>query len=464
MTTSSIRRLSIRRPALRRLALRQRWLAPAAGALLCWMGPQPEVRAQRHSEWVHQRRIDVEAPWGRTPVLVTFPRRADRRSWPPDIRYPVVVALHGRGEAANLARGHLGWAVQYQLPNAFGALLQGEVSRRDYRGFATERHLSYVNASLSSRPFRGMVVVTPAVPDLMAAATTQEDVQAFADWVAGPLLQAVRERFPGTARSREATGIDGVSMGGMLALEVAFRHPGTFGAVGAIQPAIRERAVALADRAVQAGQHAPLGRIRLLSSEDDPFLAATRHLSDALRERRVTHTLTVVPGPHGYVFNRGPAGLEMLLFQGRALQPEQRLDGDSDSRSPRPRPTTRTRPVNPAAPGAPTRRARAGRELGPSPIEPSRIESSRAGTTDVPAIKTVRRPTRPRPRPQSEPNAVSPSGPGLPRGAGATPPASGDGLAGPKTDAVRAAPPGAVPPAAASPEPVVAAPNAPPNP
>ena len=78
---------------------------------------------------------------------------------------------------------------------------------------------------------------------------------------------------------------------------------------------------ALASRALEAAEVQPQ-RIRLLSSEEDPFLEATRALSRALGERHVTHRLTVVPGPHDYGFNRGPAGIEMLYFHDRALARE----------------------------------------------------------------------------------------------------------------------------------------------
>ncbi|MBZ0119095.1 MAG: hypothetical protein K8H88_19020, partial [Sandaracinaceae bacterium] len=68
------------------------------------------IDAQRRSEHVHQRRLDVDAPWGRVPVWVGYPRRADQREHPPGRRYPVLIALHGRGESRDPARGWLGWA------------------------------------------------------------------------------------------------------------------------------------------------------------------------------------------------------------------------------------------------------------------------------------------------------------------------------------------------------------------
>ncbi len=61
-------------------------------------------------------------------------------------------------------------------------------------------------------------------------------------------------------------------------------------------------------------------RLRLLSSEGDPFLAAVKAASAKMNELGVAHDLVIVPGPHDYAFNRGPGCAEMLLFQERALR------------------------------------------------------------------------------------------------------------------------------------------------
>ena len=278
--------------------------------------------AQPESEWVHYRRLDVESPWGTQRVLVTFPRLGGHREHPPGERYPIVVALHGRGEAQQgPERGYLGWTTRYGLPDHFGALMRGRLYASDYRGYVREAHLDAVNASLRERPFRGLMVVTPYIPDVGREGVASERLAEIGDWLSGPLLEAVRERFDGAARTREGTSIDGISLGGRVALTVGFAHPEVFGVVGGMQPAIRGDEAALASRALEAAEVQPQ-RIRLLSSEEDPFLEATRALSRALGERRVSHRLTVVPGPHDYGFNRGPAGIEMLYFHDRALARE----------------------------------------------------------------------------------------------------------------------------------------------
>ncbi|HEY8431059.1 MAG TPA: alpha/beta hydrolase-fold protein, partial [Sandaracinaceae bacterium] len=291
---------------MRRFA-RTSWSILTAGALALTAAWPVASGAQPYSEWVHYRRLDVPAPWGTQRVLVTFPRRGDRLEHPPGQRYPVLIALHGRGESRDAERAHLGWANLYRLPDAFAALLRGRVSVADYNRFVRDTHLAYVNASLRARPFVGVMVVTPYVPDVSGEPLGSERMRALGAWLSGPLLDAVRERFEGAARTREGTGIDGVSMGGRVALEVGLGHPQVFGAVGAIQPAIRGTEEALADLAAAGAREAPQ-HLRLLTSEEDPFLWPTRRLSMALGERRVAHTLTVMPGPHDYAFNRGPGG------------------------------------------------------------------------------------------------------------------------------------------------------------
>lgn len=274
---------------------------------------------QSHSEHVHHRHLRVDAPWGSERVLVVYPRLPHAQEHPRDRRWSVVVALHGQGEARRgPERGFLGWSVDYHLPDAFGALARGRLTSRDYGGLVRPEHLDAVNAELARDAFPGLLVVCPYTPDLMGEAPGSERIRAWSDWIAGPMLAAVRAELPGAARGRASTGVDGVSLGGMLALEVGLRHPEAFATVGAMQPAIRGREDAIAALAGAGARQ----RIRLLSSDHDPFRRPTEGLSARLRARRIAHDLAVVPGPHDYAWNRGPGALEMLLFHARALAPE----------------------------------------------------------------------------------------------------------------------------------------------
>jgi enterochelin esterase-like enzyme len=120
-----------------------------------------------------------------------------------------------------------------------------------------------------------------------------------------------------------ATGIDGISLGGRIALLVGLKNPGNFGAVGGMQPAISERQLPrIATLLKQARKHNPGLSLRLLSSEKDAFLKVTRDLSKLLKSRKEPHRLDIVKGDHSYEFNRGPGVFEMLLYYDRVLRGE----------------------------------------------------------------------------------------------------------------------------------------------
>lgn len=293
----------------------RRMLWASVGLAVLWELFAPRSDAQDRSPHVHQRVVRLSSPWGERKVAVTWSRV--ERGVRDDENLPTLVALHGKGEAnRGPDRGFLGWVVDYRLPDAFGALQRGRVTEADYGRLVRAEHLAHVNASLQARPFGGLLVITPYTPDLMSQPVGSADIQEFGAWVAGELLSQVRERFVAASRDADKTAIDGVSLGGRLALEVGFSHPEAFGAVGATQPAITGRERALVDL-VGALPKPP--RIRLLSSEDDPYLPVTRKLSSLLRERQIAHEFGVVPGPHNARFNRGPGGIEMLLYYDREL-------------------------------------------------------------------------------------------------------------------------------------------------
>ncbi|HJL29804.1 MAG TPA: hypothetical protein RMI62_12085, partial [Polyangiaceae bacterium LLY-WYZ-15_(1-7)] len=276
------------------------------------------ARGQERSEHVHHRLLRVEQWDGEAGrVLLTYPRREDYADHPPGERYPLVVALHGLGEARKGTRlGPLGWAVDYALPDAFAALGRGRLTRGDYGGMVTDAHLAAVNEALGRAPFRGVAVVAPYTPALGGA--PEEELEAYLAWLAGPLLEQVRAQFPQVAQTAAGTGVDGVSLGGWLALEAGVRHPEAFGAVGGIQPAIRDRVEAIGARA-EGLRGKP---IRLLTSEADPYLAPTRALSRRLRGAALPHSLIVTPGDHSYAYNRGPGAVELLRFHDRVLARE----------------------------------------------------------------------------------------------------------------------------------------------
>jgi enterochelin esterase-like enzyme len=106
-------------------------------------------------------------------------------------------------------------------------------------------------------------------------------------------------------------------MGGRLSLLVGLTHPEVFGVVGALQPAIRPEEAPMISELARAAMAKAKVSLRLVSSVDDPFLPAVRAASERLTADGVPHELLVTPGNHGYEFNRGPGGAEMLLWHER---------------------------------------------------------------------------------------------------------------------------------------------------
>lgn len=232
--------------------------------------------------------------------------------------WPVLVALHGRGEAGRgIAAGARGWRDDYDLDLVRARLETNGLDAETTKKMLSEERLASIRSALTEAPWRGLVIATPYTP-----VPTGKDVASaapFGRFVASTLLPRVAELKGGPVR-REATGIDGVSMGGRYALQLGFSMPEVFGAVGALQPAIAPaEAPAFADLALKAAEKQSQ-HIRLASSSDDPFLEATMALAEELERRTLKHQLVVTAGLHDYIWNRGPGSAEMLFFHERALR------------------------------------------------------------------------------------------------------------------------------------------------
>ena len=228
---------------------------------------------------------------------------------------PLLVALHGRGESGRgLEVGARGWRDDYGLERAHARLRAPPLTREDLGGLVRAERLALLNASLSTTPYEGLCVACPYTPELPDRRV--EGAQSFARFLLGRLLPRVRAEVGG-AHERAKTGIDGVSMGGRLALLVGLAHPEVFGAVGALQPALRAEDAEMLLALARAAMERAAVKLRLVSSEADPFLSAIRVVSHRLQAGGVAHELLVVPGSHDYAWNRGPGGAEMLLWHER---------------------------------------------------------------------------------------------------------------------------------------------------
>jgi hypothetical protein len=257
-------------------------------------------------------------------VVAVIPQHAG-----PDHRLPVVITMHGLGEALKgPKKGARGWVDDYWLPKALRRLHAPPLHAADFRNRSHPDRLELFNTSLERQPYRGVIVVCPYTPhEVLKGERAFGDGKVLADFLVDELIPKIYEETPAIG-TPATTGVDGVSLGGRAAVLVGLARPEAFGALGALQPAFDvEDASRLAKRAAEARKKNPALTVRLLTSDGDYYLASTKAISAAMTEAGVDNTLDVVPGDHSYDFNRGPGVYEMLFFHDRALRGEDHRPG-----------------------------------------------------------------------------------------------------------------------------------------
>jgi hypothetical protein len=281
--------------------------ATSASALRATPVPPGDRGSTRLVEWQFDGAVS-----SRTALLVPTWGAADAR-------FPVLVALHGRGEARKSpTEGALGWPRDYALAHAIERVSAPPLTPVDFESFVDAARLAHLNHALGLHSFQGLIVACPYVPDLDLA--DDDAIAAFGRFVTDVLLPRVRTELPARAEAA-ATGIDGVSLGGAVALAVGLDSARSFGAVGTLQPAIDVHdAARWAARAQAARRANPSLAIRLLTSDGDYFRDAVRATSAAFDAAGIIHDFDQVLGPHDYPFNRGPGGIEMLMWHDRELR------------------------------------------------------------------------------------------------------------------------------------------------
>jgi hypothetical protein len=240
----------------------------------------------------------------------------------PGEKFPVVVALHGHGEAMKTPEeGAMGFPRDYALTRAVGRLAAPPLTKDDYEGFVTDARLAEINNLLNIKSVSGVIVACPYMPDGDVRSTEPAMGPTLASRAEhiNTVLTRVRAETPALS-TPASTGIDGVSFGGALALRIGLQNPTLFGAVGALQPALGpEEAPEYVQLALNAMKKNPALKLRLLTSDGDYFRAAVLETSAEMRSAGVAHELLQAIGPHDYAFNRGPGSIEMLFWHDRVL-------------------------------------------------------------------------------------------------------------------------------------------------
>lgn len=233
---------------------------------------------------------------------------------PKDAKLPLLIALHGMGETVDPITGANGWLRAYELDVAIDAVTNPPLDTDAFRGLVTSEHLTEVNASLQKRPYGGLVICCPYLPRAIGGELPHEE---YARFLGASVIPRLRDEMPilGTVRS---TGIDGVSLGGATALTIGLMREDLFGAVGALQPALYDGAL---DAFVDTVEKKLSGRpLRVTTSEEDVYRDVLVALDAKLAYRGIAHDFAVRPGPHDYIWNKGPGAIEMLLWHDRVLR------------------------------------------------------------------------------------------------------------------------------------------------
>ena len=138
------------------------------------------VGCQRRSEAATTRPASIAPPGARGATRLlewTFDAAISPRTavlvpdWgAPEARFPVLVALHGRGEARKSpAEGALGWPRDYALVRAVARVSEPPLQPVDFEGYVDGARLRALNRKLTDHPFEGLIIACPYVPDLDAA-------------------------------------------------------------------------------------------------------------------------------------------------------------------------------------------------------------------------------------------------------------------------------------------------------
>ncbi len=246
--------------------------------------------------------LDWEMPGDRR-CVVLVPRA------PKGTKLPLLIALHGMGETTSSRKGAYGWLESYSLGRTVDRVAHPPLTPADFQELVTPSRLAELNAELTRRKYGGMVIACPYLP----RDTTHES---YGRWLNENLLPRLRAETPifGTAAS---TGIDGVSYGGITALRIGLDRPELFGAIGALQPAVVNDVDLLVELCAQKLAGRPL---RIVTSTDDAFLPGLVSLNAELKRRAIPHEFFVSEGPHDYVWNQGPGGIEMVVWHDRVLK------------------------------------------------------------------------------------------------------------------------------------------------
>jgi hypothetical protein len=227
---------------------------------------------------------------------------------------PLLVALHGLGETVDQRTGAYAFVERYGLPQAYQRLRHPPVARtlpnQDYFG---DSGLAALNAGLVSRPFRGIVIACPYMPNFNQQGRDPAAFDPYASWIVDTVIPTARREAP-VYTDAAHTSFDGVSLGGYASLEVFLRRPEVFGAWGSVQGAFGSARIAGYAERLAAVFAKERKDFHLETSTGDPFHDPTVSLAEGLMKKGVPRELLVYPGPHDQAWLRESGTMGMLRW------------------------------------------------------------------------------------------------------------------------------------------------------
>jgi enterochelin esterase-like enzyme len=214
-------------------------------------------------------------------------------------RYPVMYMLHGNGG------NYTEWTDSYLPEQVDRLIVTGEVP--------------------------SMIVVMPDDAETTYWANWSDGGPRWADYVTFDVVNTIDQRYR-TLPHSESRAIGGLSMGGLGALNLAFKHPDVFGVVGAHSPSVRLEPDPMLwflkgddfweNNPIWLAQHRTgldTLKIWIDDGSEDVWLPNIEAVHDALVEEGLNPIWHVYPGPHEaeYWIEHLP---DYLRFYGSALR------------------------------------------------------------------------------------------------------------------------------------------------
>lgn len=253
---------------------------------------------------------------GRSLAVAAVPR-----DLPKGGRAPLVILLPGGHHMMQrFDVGCWGWWSEYLLGEAMTVLRRAPpLTSRHFWDYALPAQLARFDAAVRAVPWRHAVIVTPWVVG------RQSELEPHGGMIV-PFLREVIDRARAelpVLQTREATGLGGMSAGGMWAIYCGAQLAERVASVIAVQP----YTVGLVAKLTAATLARPRAqRLRVLTSEDDHQREATCELAFSLRAAGVELELEEYRGLHRWEFAAGPGVLDSLLHFDRWARGEE-LDG-----------------------------------------------------------------------------------------------------------------------------------------